>query len=159
MRFLKQYGTVIIYGCVLALLFLALKLAEYRLLIVDHSTEIYAGSIALLFLLVGIWVARKLFVKTTSTIIETERIIEKTVAVPAAGFVLDAKALQQTGLSSREMEVLQLVAAGMSNQEIASALYVSLSTVKTHMANIFFKLDATRRTQAVEKAKRLRIIA
>ncbi len=149
---------LILYGISLAVLFILLRLVEYRWLIIDHSVEIYAGSIALLFLLVGIWVSRKLFAPKKE-IIETERIIEKEIYVTApAVFTINEKALADADISSRELEVLQLIAKGMSNQEIADTLYLSLSTIKTHIANLYFKLDVTRRTQAVEKAKKLSLI-
>lgn len=149
---------LILYGISLAVLFILLRLVEYRWLIIDHSVEIYAGSIALLFLLVGIWVSRKLFAPKKE-IIETERIIEKEIYVTApAVFAINEKALADADISSRELEVLQLIAKGMSNQEIADTLYLSLSTIKTHIANLYFKLDVTRRTQAVEKAKKLSLI-
>ena len=160
MLFLKKHKTVIIYGICLAVLFILLKLGEYRLMIVDHSFEIYAGSIALLFLLLGIWLSRKIFApKKEISIIETERIVEKEVFVTAPqSFILNEKALASTDISSRELEVLEMVARGMSNQEIADTLFLSLSTIKTHISNLFFKLEVTRRTQAVEKAKKLSII-
>ena len=149
---------LILYGISLAVLFILLRLVEYRWLIIDHSVEIYAGSIALLFLLVGIWVSRKLFAPKKE-IIETERIIEKEIYVTApAVFTINEKALADADISSRELEVLQLIAKGMSNQEIADTLYLSVSTIKTHIANLYFKLDVTRRTQAVEKAKKLSLI-
>ncbi|MBC7934824.1 MAG: DNA-binding response regulator [Rhizobacter sp.] len=160
MIFLKKYKTLIIYSISLALLFLLLKLGEYRLLIIDHSFEIYAGSIALLFLLLGIWLSRRIFApKKEISIIETEKIVEKQVFITApVPFVLNEKALSATDISSRELEVLELIAKGMSNQEIAGSLFLSVSTIKTHIANLFFKLEVTRRTQAVEKAKKLSII-
>ena len=149
---------LILYGVSLAILFILLRLVEYRWLIIDHSVEIYAGSIALLFLLVGIWLSRKLFAPKKE-IIETERIVEKEIYVTApAVFTINEKALAEADISSRELEVLQLIAKGMSNQEIADTLYLSLSTIKTHIANLYFKLDVTRRTQAVEKAKKLSLI-
>ena len=154
----KKYKIPVIYAISLALLFLLLKLVEYRLLIIDHSVEIYAGSIALFFLLLGIWLSRKIFAPKKE-IIEKERIVEKEVYINSPGeFILNEKALADADISNRELEVLQLIAAGMSNQEIADTLFLSLSTIKTHVANIFFKLDVTRRTQAVEKAKKISII-
>ncbi len=156
----KKYKTQILYAFSLALLFLLLKLAEYRLLIVDHSLEIYAGSIALLFLLLGIWIAGKIVKpKEKISIVEKERIVEKEIYVTSATtFVRNEKALKDSEISARELEVLELVAKGLSNQEIAAALFVSINTIKTHMTNLFVKLDVTRRTQAVEKAKTLFII-
>jgi two-component system, NarL family, response regulator LiaR len=160
MQFLRKNRMLIMYGVSLALLFLLLKLVEYRLLIIDHSFEIYAGSIALLFTLLGIWLSQKILgPKKETTIIEKERIVEKEVFVESPQpFVLNQKAMEEADLSARELEVLRLIAKGLSNQEIASALYVSVNTVKTHITNLFYKLEVTRRTQAVEKAKKLSII-
>lgn len=151
---------LLLYGFALALLFLLLKLVEYRLLIIDHSVEIYAGSIAFIFTLLGIWLSRRLFgPKKETTIIEREKIIEREVLVASPhAFVLNEKAIKETDLSGRELEVLQLIAGGLSNQEIADAMYVSVNTVKTHITNLFYKLEVSRRTQAVEKAKKLSII-
>lgn len=160
MQFLRKHKMLIIYSISLALLFLLLKLVEYKLLIIDYSFEIYAGCIALLFTLLGIWLSRKIFrPKKEITIIEKERVVEK--EIPVAGnpsFVVNTKAIQEADLSTRELEVLQLIAKGLSNQEIAAELYVSVNTVKTHIANLFYKLEVKRRTQAVEKAKTLSII-
>jgi len=158
--FLKKYKLPIIYGLSLAMLLVLLKLTECHWLIIDHSMEIYTGMIALLFTLLGIWVAVKLFrPKKEVTIIEKEKIVEKEILVPAsATFIQNQKAIDDAEISAREMEVLQLMANGLSNQEIADNLYVSVNTVKTHITNLFFKLEVTRRTQAVEKAKRLSII-
>ncbi len=160
MQFLRKNKMLIIYGVSLAILFLLLKLFEYKLLILDHSFEIYVGSIALLFTLLGIWLSRKLFSpKKITTIIEKEKIVEKEVFIASPQhFVLNQKAFEETDLSARELEVLSLIAKGLSNQEIASSLFVSVNTIKTHVTNLFYKLEVTRRTQAVEKAKKLSII-
>lgn len=155
MTFLKKYQSLIIYSICLAVLFLVLRFLEYRLLIIDYSMEIYAGAIALLFLLVGIWLARKLTpVKKEISIIEKEVLVP----VPKEDFVLDEKKMQELDISQRELEVLQLAAKGCTNQEIASQLFLSLSTVKTHMSNLFFKLDVNSRTQAIVKAKEFKLL-
>jgi len=86
-------------------------------------------------------------------------VVEKEVYVTRnENFVLDQSLVSQLELSKRELEILNLLAQGHSNQEIAAKLFVSLSTVKTHIQNLFEKLDVKRRIQAVEKAKRLRLI-
>ena len=151
---------LILYGVSLAFLFLFLKFIEYRLLIIDHSFEIYVGCIALLFTSLGIWLSRKILgPKRETTIIEKERIVEREVFIAQPlPFVLNKKAFAETDLSAREMEVLALIAKGHSNQEIAETLFVSVNTIKTHVTNLFYKLEVTRRTQAVEKAKKLSII-
>jgi len=160
MSFWKKYKAQLLYASGLAALFFLLKLAEYRLLIVNNSIEIYAGTIALLFLLVGIWLAGKIIKpRKEIQVVETERVVEKAVYIHSGPeFVLNEQALKDAEISARELEVLQLVAKGLSNQEIANALFVSINTVKTHITNLFIKLDVTRRTQAVERAKTLSII-
>jgi ATP/maltotriose-dependent transcriptional regulator MalT len=127
-------------------------------LLINHSYEIYILCIALLFTGLGIWLALKLMKPKTQ--VETV-IVEKTVYEKVwTDEELQAieKEKQKLGLSSRELEVLQLMAQGLSNQEIADQLFLSLPTVKTHTSNLFFKLDVKRRTQAIEKAKQLKII-
>lgn len=146
---------VIVYGASLAGILLLLKWLEFRFVIMDHAFEVYIGAIALIFTSLGIWLAVKLTKPKTHTVI-----VEKEVYItqPAAEFTPDEKALLQTGISKREWEVLSLMAEGLSNQEIAARLFVSLNTIKTHSSNLFEKLDVKRRTQAIEKAKRLGIL-
>lgn len=159
MHFLRKYQSIIIYSICLAVLFLVLRFLEYRLLIIDYSLEIYAGVIALLFLLLGIWFARKVTPpKKEIQVIEKETIIEKEVPVPQQDFVFNEVKQQELEISNRELEVLQLLAEGMSNQEIAARLFLSLSTIKTHLSNLFFKLDVNSRTQAVVKAKQFQLL-
>ncbi|NML40310.1 DNA-binding response regulator [Chitinophaga sp. G-6-1-13] len=144
----------ILYGLSLALLLFLLKWLELRFLIIHHAMEIYVGMVALVFTALGIWLALKLARPKVEIVI-----VEKPVLVtPSATFSLNTTELDRLGLSSRELEVLQLMADGLSNQEIASRLFVSLNTVKTHASRLFEKLDVKRRTQAIDKAKRLSII-
>lgn len=149
-----RHKATIIYSISLALLLFLLKWLELRLLIFDHAFEIYAGAIALIFTSLGIWLALKL----SKPKIET-RIIEREVFINrSADFTPDEALIQKLELSKREMEILNLMALGHSNEEIAGEIFVSLSTVKSHNQNLFFKLDVKRRTQAVEKARRLNLI-
>lgn len=151
LNFIHKNRDTILYGISLALLLFFLKWIELRFIIINHAFEIYAGIIALLFTTLGIWLALKL----TKPKIET-KIIEKTIAI--SDFSFNETAMTDLGLSKRELEVLQLMADGLSNQEIAERLFVSLNTIKTHTSNLFEKLDVKRRTQAIEKAKRLSLI-
>ena len=153
-RFLARHKLVIIYGSSLALLLFLLKWLEWRFIILDHAIEIYSAAIALVFTGLGIWLALKLARPTVKTIV-----VEKEVYItsPHTGTV-NKKEITRLGLSARELEVLQLMAEGLSNQEIAGRLFVSLNTIKTHSSNIFEKLEVRRRTQAVEQARRLNII-
>ncbi|MDB5251421.1 MAG: DNA-binding response regulator [Flaviaesturariibacter sp.] len=147
------------YAAALAALLLLLQWMQYRLLLLDHATEIYITGIALLFTALGIWLAKKLTKARTVVVTETV-VVEKEVPVytSSATFTPDREAIGRLGLSSRELEVLGAIASGATNQEIADLLFLSLNTVKTHTARLFEKLDVRRRTQAVEKGKRLGII-
>ena len=153
-NFLLRNKSIIIYGISLAFLLFLLKWLELRFIIFDHSFEIYIGFIAVIFTGLGIWLALRLSKpKIETVVVEKEVYVDKN-----EDFVLDTSLVAQLQLSKRELEILDLMAKGHSNQEIAATLFVSLSTVKTHIQNIFEKLDVKRRTQAVEKAKRLNLI-
>lgn len=151
MNFINKHRETILYGISLAFLLFFLKWIELRFIIINHAFEIYAGIIAVLFTALGIWLALKLNKPKVET-----KIIEKAVSVN--DFSFNEAAMTDLGLSKRELDVLQLMAEGLSNQEIAERLFVSLNTIKTHNSNLFEKLDVKRRTQAVEKAKRLSLI-
>jgi two-component system, NarL family, response regulator LiaR len=152
--FLSRHKHTILYGVALAVLLFLLKWLEWRFLVLDHAIEIYSGAIAVVFTGLGIWLALRLAKPKISTVI-----VEKEVYItPAAVPVINEKEMARLGLSPREMEVLQLMAEGLSNQEIADRLFVSLNTIKTHSAKIFEKMDVRRRTQAVDMAKKLKII-
>lgn len=151
----QKYGQVALYGISLALLLLVLKWMQWRYLILTHAMDVYIGLIAVFFTLLGIWVARQLSRPKVETIV-----VEKVVPLPVPEpLEVDAAALQAFDLSKRELEVLTLMSQGLSNADIAERLFLSLSTVKTHASNLFVKLDVKSRTQAIEKAKRLRLIA
>lgn len=152
-EFFQKYKSTILYGFSLAVLLFLMKWLEFRLIIIDHALEIYIGSIAVVFTALGIWLALKLTKPKKETII-----VEKEIYVNDTEFIQDRNQLEKLNLSKREMEVLELIAQGCSNQEIASQLFVSLPTIKTHSSKLFEKLDVNRRTQAVEKAKRLKLI-
>ena len=142
----------LIYGACGGLLIVALKLIEYRFLVLEHSIEIYGGLIALIFAATGIWLGLKITRKE-------QVIVEREVRVPvAATFVLNEAQLQQLAITKRELEILGLIAQGLSNREIAEKLFVSENTVKTHSSRLFDKLNARRRTQAVQRGKELGLI-
>lgn len=149
---IKKYKESISYGISLAMLFFLLRWLEIRLLIFQHQFEIYASIIAILFTILGVWMANKITSPKVKTIF-----IEKEIATPNP-FVVNEENLANFKISKRELEILSLIAAGKSNQEIASVLFISVSTVKTHIANLFTKLDVKRRTQAIEAAKRLQLL-
>lgn len=145
-------GYGLIYGLCGGLLIVLLKFVEYRFLVVEHSVEIYGGLTALVFAAVGIWLGLKLTRKK-------EVIVVKEIAVPAARtFALNESRLRELGVTKRELEILELIAHGMSNREIAERLFVSENTVKTHSSRLFDKIGARRRTQAVQMGKELGLI-
>jgi DNA-binding CsgD family transcriptional regulator len=172
-NFLLRNKATIVYSISLALLLFLLKWLELRFIIFDLSFEIYIGFIAVIFTALGIWLALKLSrrdafgtkpkpdsYRVETVVVEKEVYINRSENLPdrQPGLVLDTSLIAQLQLRKRELEILSLLAQGHSNQEIAAKLFVSLSTVKTHIQNIFEKLDVKRRTQAVEKAKRLNLI-
>lgn len=154
LNFFVRNKRTILYGIALAVLLFLLKWLELRLIIVNHAFEIYIGAIALIFTALGIWLALKLTRSRTKTVVVEKEIYKN----GQADFVLNKEELSRLGLSNREFEVLQLMAQGLSNREIASRLFVSLNTVKTHSSNIFGKMDVKRRTQAIDRGKKLGIL-
>jgi DNA-binding CsgD family transcriptional regulator len=144
------YG--LIYGVCGGVLIVVLRLTEYRFLVVEHSVEIYGGLIAALFAGLGIWLGLTLTRKKPEVVI-------KEIAGRATGpFVVDQERVSKLGITPRELEILALIAAGLSNREIAERLFVSENTVKTHSSRVFEKLGAKRRTQAVQFGKAARLI-
>ena len=134
------------YGVAMALLIGLLKLVEYKYFVRDIPLEFYIGLVAVMFTGLGIWAGLRL---------TRPRVVEIEVSGP---FERDEGAVKKLGISKREFEVLELIAEGLSNQDIADRLFVSTSTVKTHVSNVLAKLDASRRTEAIARAKQLRII-
>lgn len=142
----------LIYGLCGGILIVGLRLIEFRFLIVEHSLEIYGGLIAAMFAGLGVWLGLKLTRKK-------EVVVVKEVPVPTAQpFTLNAERLKDLGITRRELEILELIAQGLSNREIADKLFVSENTVKTHSSRLFDKLDARRRTQAVQIGKEMGLI-
>ena len=142
----------LIYGLSGGVLIVVLKLIEFRFLVVEHSIEIYGGLIALLFAGLGVWLGLKLTRKK-------EVLVVKEVQVPALKpFALNEERMKDLGITKRELEILELIAQGMSNREIAEKLVVSENTVKTHSSRLFDKLSAKRRTQAVQIGKEMGLI-
>ena len=143
---------VLLYGLLGGVLIAGLKFIEYRWLVVEYSVEIYGGIVAALFAALGIWLGLKLTRRK-------ETVVVREVEVPApADFVRDQDKLQALGITPRELQILELIAAGLSNREIAARAFVSENTVKTHSSRVFEKLGARRRTQAVQLGKELRLI-
>lgn len=138
---------VLLYGLIAGVLVAVLRLIEYRYLVVEHSVEIYGGLIAGLFAAVGIWLGLRLTRARTTVVI-------REIPVPARGpFVRNDAAVEAFGITPRELEILELIAAGLSTKEIAGRIFVSENTVKTHASRLYDKLGAKRRTQAVQLGK------
>jgi len=145
---------ILLYGLCGGILIAVLKLTEYRFLVVEHSVEIYVGLVAALFAGLGIWLGLTLTRKKTATATGAQTQIKDR----PEPFVADETRLRQLGITARELEILGLIAAGLSNREIAARLFVSENTVKTHSSRLFDKLGAKRRTQAVQIGKTARLI-
>ncbi len=153
---------VLIFGLVGGLLIAILQYTEYRFVVIEHSVELYSALVAILFATFGIWLGLRI-TRSRETIRETvrETVVVKEVFVPAeapAPFAPNTAQQQALGITARELEVLTLVARGFSNREIATHLFVSENTVKTHCARAFDKLGAARRTQAVQRGKELGLL-
>jgi NarL family two-component system response regulator LiaR len=141
---------ILLYGLCGGVIITLLKLTEYRYLVVEHSLEIYGGLVAAMFSALGIWLGLTLTRKKVQT---------QVVTYPGEGpFMADEERMNQLGITPRELEILGLIAAGLSNREIADRLFVSENTVKTHSSRLFDKLGARRRTQAVQLGKEARLI-
>jgi NarL family two-component system response regulator LiaR len=138
---------IVMLGLVGGLLIAFLKWIEYRFLVLEHSFAIYGGLIAATFAGLGIWLGLK-FLRPRAAVVVKE------VRVAAEGpFRLDEDRRRQLNITPRELEILGLIAQGLSNREIAERLFVSENTVKTHSSRVFDKLGARRRTQAVQRGK------
>lgn len=148
----RHIRLVLLYGLIGGVLIAALKWTEYRFLVLEHSFEIYGGLIAAMFAALGIWLGLKL----TRT---QERVVIKEVPAPTGEpFFRDDKKREALGITPRELEILELIAQGLSNREIAEKLFVSENTIKTHSSRVFDKLGAKRRTQAVQLGKELGLL-
>ena len=143
---------ILIYGLVGGLLIVLLRAVEYRFLVIEHSVEIYGGLVAMLFAGLGIWLGLKLTRNKEKVVIK-----EVPIAAPEH-FTLNQSRLEELGITPRELEILGLIARGLSNREIAEQLFVSENTVKTHSSRLFDKLSARRRTQAVQLGKEFGLI-
>ena len=144
---------ILLYGLLGGLLIALLKAIEYRYLVLDYSVEIYGGLVAVIFAATGIWLGLKL---TRPKV--TVEVREVLVPVSASPFQLDQGQLERLRITPRELEVLQLIAEGLSTREIAERTSVSENTVKTHAGHLFDKLGARRRTQAVQLGKEFGLI-
>lgn len=154
MSLLKDFRHTILYGLILAILVFTLKWLQWKFLVVDNAIDIYVGLIAVFFTVLGIWVATQLVKpKVEIVIVEKEIIVTR----PEESTINETE-LKKLNLNNREYEVLQLLAKGQSNADIATNLFLTVSTIKTHVSNLYFKMGVKSRTQAITKAKQLKII-
>ena len=152
---------VLIFGLVGGLLVAALQYTKYRLVVIEHSVELYSALVAVLFATFGIWLGLRI-TRSRETIRETVVVVRE-VLVPAESpapepFAPNTLHQETLRITARELEILTLIARGFSNREIATQLFVSENTVKTHCARAFDKLGAARRTQAVQRGKELGLL-
>jgi NarL family two-component system response regulator LiaR len=152
--FIYRYKQIIAYGFVLAVIILLLKWLELSYLMADEQFETTTGLIAVVFTTLGVWLTMKLRKPKIKTVIVEKKVF---LDIPA-NFILNEQEARRLNLSKRELEVLQLMAEGLSNQEIASRLFLSPNTVKTHAAQLFEKMEVKRRTQAIATGKKLCLI-
>jgi len=146
---------VLLYGLLGGLLIALLKAVEYRFLVVEYSVEIYGGLIAAIFAGLGVWLGLRI----TRYALPSQTVVTIEAAPAATPFVRDPAQVETLGVTPRELEILELIAQGLSNREIAEKLFVSENTVKTHSSRLFDKLGAKRRTQAVQLGKQCGLIA
>ena len=133
--------SIVIYSIAVAIAAFLLQWLDYLYSVHRFSTEIYIAVVALAFTSLGVWAGMRITGRGFAAIFEK-----------------NDRALNSLGITDREYQVLELLAAGRSNQEIADGLFVSANTVKTHIAHLYDKLDVSRRTQAIHKARALHLI-
>jgi len=150
----KGIRHILIYGLAIATLIFGLKWLQWKFLIVDNAIEIYIGLIAIVFTLLGVWVAYQLIKPKTKTVfVEKEIIIHQ-----PKKFILNQTELNRLNLTDREYQILKLLVKGFSNADIADRLFLSLSTIKTHVSNLYVKMNVKNRFQAITEAKRMEIV-
>lgn len=147
---------VLLYGLLGGVLVVVLKFVEYRYLVIEHSMELYGGLIAVVFISLGIWLGLTLTRPKAAK--ETDALPTEIAPPVAPSIEPDPAKREALGITKRELEILELIAAGLSNREIAERIFVSENTVKTHSSRLFEKLSARRRTQAVQIGKELGLL-
>lgn len=150
----KGVRHIMLYGLSLATLVFGLKWLQWNFLIVDNAIDLYIGLIAIIFTMLGMWIASQLIKPKTQTVFVEKQII---IHQPKK-FVLNQTALNRLNLTNREFQILKLIVLGYSNADIADQLFLSLSTIKTHVSNLYVKMNVKNRFQAITKAKRMEIV-
>lgn len=149
-EFLNKHRNYLFFAFSLAALLLILRWIEYQYLLLNYRLELYSGFLAIVFTALGIWLSNRLSVSPKTSVTSSQPSKEQVQKI-----LPQEKEIEKIGLSTRELEVLQQMSLGLSNQEIADQLFVSLNTIKTHNSNILSKMNVKRRMQAVEKARTL----
>ena len=152
---------ILLYSLMLAVLIIGLKWLQWNFLILDNAIDIYIGLIAVIFTILGVWIASQslpagkagIRPKTETIVVEKQIFTHR-----PKTFTLNEMALKKLELTSREFEILQLIAKGHSNSKIAEQLFLSISTIKTHVSNLFTKMNVNSRFHAITKAKELEIV-
>jgi len=132
---------VLIFSLLILALILLFQIGKYTVLSGNLKLEIFVAIVAIIFFFVGIYLNKKSLHKKQTL-----------------SYQIDSRKIEKLEISKREYEVLQLISKGYSNKEIAEQLFLTESTIKTHVSNLLVKLNAKRRTQAIEIAKALKII-
>ena len=146
----QAFREIALYGVCGGILIALLRLAEYHLLVLRHSVEIYGAIVAAVFAGLGIWLGGTLTKKRPDVVVREVRV--------EGPFVLDEDRVRELQITPRELEILGLIAQGLSNKEIGEHVFVSENTVKTHASRLFDKLGARRRTEAVQLGQSWRLI-
>ena len=134
--------TVVVFSVLIISLLILFRLSEYAFLVGDTSIEVMISVVAVVFLFIGLYINKK-----------------RANLPPTTPVKVDSTKIKELGISNREYQVLLEIAKGLSNKEIGEKLFVSESTIKTHVSNLLAKLNAKRRTQAIQRAKELHIIS
>ncbi len=133
--------TIFVFTTLILSLLVLFRISEYAFLMGDTAIELIIAIVAIVFLGLGLYINAR-----------------RETAKPNTSQNVDARKIEALGISNREYEVLIEISNGLSNKEIGEKLYISESTIKTHVSNLLVKLDAKRRTQAIQKAKELQIL-
>jgi DNA-binding CsgD family transcriptional regulator len=149
---------VLIFGLDGGIIIAILQYTEYRFVVIEHSVELYGALVAILFATFGIWLGLRITRRRERVVVREVVGPASDRGEPASPFAPNRAQQQSLGITDRELEILALIARGLSNREIATQLFVSENTVKTHCSRAFDKLGAARRTQAVQRGKELGLL-
>ena len=145
---------IILYGLATASLIFGLKWLQWNFLIMENAIDIYIGLLAIIFTMLGAWIATQLIKPKIQTVF-----LEKHIMIyKPREFILNQAGLKRLNLTNREYQILKLIVQGYSNSGIAEKLFLSLSTIKTHVSNLYTKINVKSRFQAIAVAKKMKIV-